>query len=538
MRSIDIASFKDVDKIMSINSFQTINMEVDNIAMLPHDPLGRAAVPHVPLDSPVEVEQLMRFVTNQAMLLSTSLDRITALKYMTTSIHILLSRTIILNILSLLSINTNSITLVNCLEHIGLSDIRKFIQLMTLVAMNRVELSHVPTVGEIPSYQLPKDFFQLVSNLPTASTACLNYLSVIIAALAQNDVDSSNLVVNLCTKDLLESASGVSIPTSAFPVTQALINILSSHGGCSLLDVSKDESVLNANSDTPTAGPLTLVNALSAYIMSRRIDSTYKEWAAQKLFKSLSTKIQMMSGPSSDQLNYVDFTNFLRLKNMTHSVERHNDRISSVSWHEGKRALATSSYDGTIRFWRLDPINHLVLTSIAVFRISLDTFNRDIDGKAIENLKWSAHGDLIAASMENVVNVLQYEEVEGRPMYVEWAIERQAKFVTVLAWPKFKDPFKRDVNHLLIGKIDGTVSMLTNTKGRKTMDQLMNLTLGHCKYKVTLVDNEFVLVPLWSSKRIHSIRNLQFTLFYLKRHPRPSCKLLSFIAFCIYNIMI
>ncbi|XP_045467504.1 probable E3 ubiquitin-protein ligase HERC1 isoform X2 [Harmonia axyridis] len=487
VRIIDVSNYNDLEKLKNLTSLQSMDPEVESISMSPHDPLGRAAVPQVPLENSSEVDQQLRFVTNQAMFLTTSLDRITALKYMTTSIHILLSRTIILNILSLLSINTNSISLVSCLEHIGLSDIRKFIQLMTLVAMNRVELSHVPTVGEIPSYQLPKDFFQLVSNLPTASTACLNYLSVIIAALAQNDVESSNLVVNLCTKDLLESASGVNIPTSAFPVTQALINILSTHGGCSMLDIPKDESSLNSSFDFDqlTVGPLTLVNALSAYIMSRRIDSTYKEWAAQKLFKSLATKVQMMSGPHLEQVNFADLSSFLRIKNVSVPVPCHNERVTCVCWIDGERTLATAGNDGSMRFWRLDEDSELVLASLAVFRSSSSQFCRLMMDRPIEHFVSSPYGRLVAASVGNTINVLRYIEVEGNPMYSEWAIERQTNFVTALAFPKFKDRAKCDVNHLLIGKIDGSVTKFSNNNKEKNVEQMVNLSMSH---SVTHID--------------------------------------------------
>lgn len=39
-----------------------------------------------------------------------------------------------------------------------------------------------------------------------------------------------------------------------------------------------------------------------------RVNKQDKEWAAQQLFKSIATKVQMMSGSSSDQVNFADLS--------------------------------------------------------------------------------------------------------------------------------------------------------------------------------------------------------------------------------------
>lgn len=122
-------------------------------------------------------------------------------------------RQIILNVLSLLSMSTNYVSLIECLELIGLGDIGKVVRLMTLTAMNRVEIK-IQNSPEFLNFRLPKDFNQLTTNLPSSANSCLKYLSVSIAALAQNELDASNLVINICTKDLLMAAFGVAVPKS------------------------------------------------------------------------------------------------------------------------------------------------------------------------------------------------------------------------------------------------------------------------------------------------------------------------------------
>lgn len=155
--------------------------------------------------------------------------------------------------------------------------------------MNRVEITKIQDLPEFLNFRLPKDFDQLTTNLPNATNACLKHLSVSIAALSQNDLESSNLVVNICTKNLLMGAFRVVIPKQGtyllyislkkifyicygigFTVTQALVNILSTHGGCSLMDLPKEEICLSPRSERLGVGTLTLANALSAYILSTR----------------------------------------------------------------------------------------------------------------------------------------------------------------------------------------------------------------------------------------------------------------------------
>ncbi|KAL3277276.1 hypothetical protein HHI36_012626 [Cryptolaemus montrouzieri] len=467
----------EVDKIKSYLGLLVDNFRVENIPVVTADPLGSTAVPKVTPENHPKTDQQVRYVTSQAISLSLSSDRIVAIKHLTTSIQILLSRSIILNILSLLSVNTNYITLVNCLESIGLSDIRKIIRLMTLTAMNRVEITHLENLGEIPSYQLPKDFLQLANNLSPASTASLNYLSIIIAALAQNEIDSSKLVVHMCTKDLIMSAIGIAVPKSGFAVTQALVNILSSHGGCSLLDIPKDDSPLSPTSDAQSQGPLTLVNALSAYILSTRVDSSYKEWVAQKLFKSLATKIQMMSGPNLEQINFADLSYFLPSRNITY-LDGHDNRVASINWNESSRMLASSGHDGTVRLWSFDSTNQLTLDSILVFHASGEVFGNDLQGKPIGNLKWSPTGNFVAASMENIINIWCLNEGENTHGYKEWIIDDQREFITAMTFPKFKNSSEKDRDYLLVGKIDGSVSLVSIYKGKKEIEPLINLCIS------------------------------------------------------------
>lgn len=259
------------------------------------DALGSNIVPKVSLETEDTSKHRISFIGNQAASLKTSPDRILALKHLTTSMHVLLSRIIILKILSLLSITTNCLSLISCLKLMGLTDITKLVQLMILVAMNRVEISCITNGDNTCNIRIPNDFSQLLSNFSLSAYSCLYHLSTIIAALAQSEEKAFKSVIDICTRDLLKCALGTSIPKYSFAVTQSLVNILSTNGGCFLLNLPKEETsnVSTENNEQQ----LELLNSLAAVVISKKVDRTnYRQWAAQQLFKCLATKFQVTTG--------------------------------------------------------------------------------------------------------------------------------------------------------------------------------------------------------------------------------------------------
>ncbi|CAG9853588.1 unnamed protein product [Phyllotreta striolata] len=451
----------------------TNELTVETFNLLRFDPLGTNAVPKSANDGEDKPKTRNRSVGGQAMSLNSSLERIMALKHLTITSHILLSRTIILNVLSVLSINTDYASLVTCLESIGLSDITKVIRLMTLTAMNRIEINNIKNNQDIPTFQLPKGFSQLVSNLSSAAKNCLSYLSVSIAALARNEITSSNLVVDMCTKDLIMYALGFVVSKSGFAVTQALVNILSTHGGCSLMESDAPQS---PRADGRDIGPLTLVNALAAFVLSSKVDHVSKQWAAQQLFKSLATKIQMMPGPSVDQTNFADLSGFMPKQNAAY-LEGHDNRVAVLAWHERSGLLASSGYDGTVRLWTVQSKKQPILDSTLVFHVSTDVFGSELQDRLIGHLKWSPMGNFIAAALDNVINIWPLKKCENVNCYNDWIIEDQKEFITTMTWPKNKDETTCVKDYLIVGKIDGSVSMITLTEDSKQVSVLQEFTM-------------------------------------------------------------
>ncbi|XP_030752542.1 probable E3 ubiquitin-protein ligase HERC1 [Sitophilus oryzae] len=441
------------------------------------DPLGTSAVTKIPPDNEKTDEIKCKSIGNQASLLSTPLQRIFAFKALSISVKILLSRQIILNVLSLLSMSTNYVSLISCLELIGLSDMAKVVRLMTLTAMNRVELSKIQSSPYFLSLRLPEDFNHLTTNLPNAANSCLKYLSVSIAALAQNEIEASNLVVNICTKDLLMAAFGVAVPKSAFAVTQALVNILSTHGGCSLMDLPKEEVCLSPSIERQNVGPLILANALSSYILSNRVAKQAKEWAAQQLFKSIATKVQMMSGSNLEQVNFADLSGSMPKQNIS-TLDGHDNRVSTLAWNKKTRILASAGYDGTVRLWSFVNGKIPILDSTLVFHTSINTFGNDLQGKLIGHLEWSPMGDYLAAALDSVINIWCIRKTEQSQEF-DWFVEHQKEFITVMCWPKNKNENATDKDYLLVGKIDGTVTLLTVLHASKRVETLMNFSLSN-----------------------------------------------------------
>lgn len=216
------------------------------------DPLGASIVPRVTQETHMSSEYQMKYLGAQAALLTAPQNRILAWNHLTISTQILLSRTIILRALSLLIKSSNDASnLVKHLETLGLSDMTKIMTLMTLTAMSRVEIQSVQDLMEYTnlSSSLNKDFLHLVTQVPLPLRCCLNNLSIAIMALPENDVESSVLVVDMCVNDLILLADGVAFTKSRFAVLQALVSILSAHGGNSLMKCGAGEIPLS-----PTQG--------------------------------------------------------------------------------------------------------------------------------------------------------------------------------------------------------------------------------------------------------------------------------------------
>ncbi|KAF5301595.1 hypothetical protein FQR65_LT08900 [Abscondita terminalis] len=446
-----------------------------------NDPMGISAIPTVTRESFVKSDYQMRYLGAQALLLKTSKDRVEALRHLNISIHILLSRSIVLNMLSQLSKTTNLAGLVKNLETMGLSDICKVVRLMTLVAMNRVEIVSTSCGNDLKNYSsfLLNSISRWTIGTSTANS-CLANLSVIIGALAQNNPDSSKLVVNMCTKDLIMTALGSTVSKNGFAVTQALVEILAAHGGYSLMEISKEE--ISLNSIASDATPLALENALSAYLLSWKVTPESKQWAAEQLFKCVATKIQILSGNALECVNLCDPSCNVDQKDVV-CLEGHENRVSALAWNANKHLLASSGFDGTVRIWS-DGKPNLFLERTLVFHESMDVYGVELQGKLIGNIKWSPTGDYIAASMENIVNIWPLNSSTDEDNYGDWFIDDQQEVITCITWPIRKNKESNKKNYLLVGRIDGTVSLISVHRNDKRVDTLNNCSLNQAVVQI------------------------------------------------------
>ncbi|KAK9737174.1 HECT-domain (ubiquitin-transferase) [Popillia japonica] len=572
--------FNDTDKIKSYLGLTDQHVSPDPVPFKENDPLGASISPAAINDCDPKSGYQMRYLGSQASLLVSSQDRILALKHLTKSMHILLSRNIVLNILSLLSTGSNTINLIKSLEMIGLSDIRKVVRLMSLTAMNRIEIDNfnIQDDSNTNCFFMTKCFDQLVTQISTAANSCLKNLSISIAALAQNDAEASKMVVDMCTKDLIMAAMRVYIPKCGFAVTQSLVGILSTHGGSSLLDLPKEEVAVTQPNASSEGGPLALINALSAFVLSNKVSHDNRQWAAQQLYKCVATKIQTFAAPNVEQVNHADLSNSLPQRKLL-SLDGHDNRVCVVAWNEYRNLLASCGYDGTVRIWSITDVSQPYLEHTLVFHISSNLFGSDLHDKLITHLKWSTSGKYIAAAMENIINIwpmpdstlskpnrffkilprvcvvawneyrnllascgydgtvriwsitdvsqpyLEHtlvfhissnlfgsdlhdklithlkwstsgkyiaaameniiniwpmpDSTEENEEHTNWFIDDQTEMVTSLVWPKRRRENVVSKEYLLVGKIDGSVALISLYKGMKHVEVLVNCSMQH-----------------------------------------------------------
>nr|CAD7438539.1 unnamed protein product [Timema bartmani] len=478
--------------VMTLQAKGGSNPAVDIMMLGEPDPLGATSVPSITMEAHNQGASKptgkQKPLGEQAAILASSQDRITALQRVTEAARILVSRSVVMSALSLLSVSGASCNLPAGLRAIGLSDTRKVVCLMSLTAGGRVELSpDFQLVGETgPPVQLASGFAQLASNLPPSTATCLGYLSQAMAALAQNNAEASNMVVHMCTKELKHAAFGVSSKTnsdsSSFAVTQALVGLLASYGGTSLTENLKDDcdkSPLSPPGDGRR--PLQLSNALAACVMSYKLEPAHRQWATQQLVKCIAARVTVLPEPILNRLNLADLSGTLPACKII-ELEGHDNKVSLAAWNEGKGALATCGYDGTVRIWiRASSTQEHTL----LFHKSDNVFGSELAGEFVSQLDWAPSGQLLAAAMDNVVNIweLTYADSSGSSIRVNHCyIEPQPAWITVIAWPR--QGGEESVQHLLVGTITGMVIMLTIYAENIQREELV-----HCSqpYGVTLL---------------------------------------------------
>ncbi|XP_053490210.1 probable E3 ubiquitin-protein ligase HERC1 isoform X6 [Ictalurus furcatus] len=447
----------------------------------------------------------------QATGLQSSADRMVALRRVTAAAQVLVARTMVMRALSLLSVSGSSCSLAAGLESLGLTDIRTLVRLMCLAAAGRAGLSTGLASGP-GALERPRG-----ANKPTKPISCLAYLSTAVGCLASNSPNAAKLLVQLCTQNLISAATGMNLTTvddpiqrkflpsflrgvaeenklitsPNFVVTQALVALLADKGarlrpGYDKAELEKRGLIsslyAHLSCPPPALGPLELANALAACCLSSRLSSQHRQWAAQQLVRTLAAHDR---DNQSRPQTFADMAGDLR-KCSTIKLEAHQGRVMSCGWCNKKGLLATSGSDGTVRVWNVNK-NQYTLQQTCVFNKT--------DGSPVEcssglgspgepslaPVAWSTSGKFLAAALEKVVNIWQFNGGKG-------LLDLQPHWVSSLAWPENEagclwagEP--REL--LLVGRIDGTLGLL------EVLDasNMQRTELLHCYRKDVAVMN-------------------------------------------------
>uniref|UniRef100_A0A7N8XV71 HECT-type E3 ubiquitin transferase n=1 Tax=Mastacembelus armatus TaxID=205130 RepID=A0A7N8XV71_9TELE len=236
----------------------------------------------------------------QAVSLRDSHDRLKALRRVTSTAQILLAYNMVMRALSQTASSASVCSQSSGLESLGLADIRILVRLMTLAVAGRAHTCMDRQAG--------------VKGLATErnNSTCLSFLTSAISSVVSHSPTAYRQLVEICTQDLMAAATGVNIgaisdpqqrgclssslpaaaqgsqqqrdysdqTSSTFLVTQNLVSMLTEKG---VHCYSPDRAEHEAN-----VGPLELANALAACVLSARLTSKHRQWAAQRLVQALA----------------------------------------------------------------------------------------------------------------------------------------------------------------------------------------------------------------------------------------------------------
>uniref|UniRef100_A0A672ZRT2 HECT-type E3 ubiquitin transferase n=1 Tax=Sphaeramia orbicularis TaxID=375764 RepID=A0A672ZRT2_9TELE len=312
----------DADKLTGLEDFGLLlrplgltekKLVPDPITFTEPDPLGALVyVSADPTRAAVSKEQKTSLsLGQQAVSLRDSHDRLKALRRVTSTAQILLAYSMVMKALSQAASSASVCSQSNGLESLGLADIRVLVRLMTLAAGGRAH----------GGADKPSGVKGLSSE--RGGSSCLGFLTAAIGNVVSHSPAAYRQLVEICTRDLMAAATGVHIGAIGDPqqrgclsssltalgqsiqqqrdqneqtpptflVTQSLVSLLTEKG---VQCYSQDRSEYEANGESAALypwchlGPLELANALAACVLSARLTSKHRQWAAQQLVQALA----------------------------------------------------------------------------------------------------------------------------------------------------------------------------------------------------------------------------------------------------------
>lgn len=95
---------------------------------------------------------------------------------------------------------------------------------------------------------------------------------------------------------------------------------------------------MSPSADSVKFGPLSLMNALAACVMSARLRPVYRRWSLQQLVSGLSA---LGRGVSTSVECVVDTAGDLPALGTSAKLEAHQNRVTGCMFHQRKGLLAT-----------------------------------------------------------------------------------------------------------------------------------------------------------------------------------------------------
>ncbi|XP_022618571.1 probable E3 ubiquitin-protein ligase HERC1 [Seriola dumerili] len=523
----------DTDKLTGLEDFGLLlrplgltekKLVPDPIAFTEPDPLGARVYSSAdptsaaaPKGNALVEQKTSLSLGQQAISLRDSHDRLKALRRVTSTAQILLAYSMVMRALSQTASSASVCSQSNGLESLGLADIRILVRLMTLAAGGRAH-NCVDRQSGAKGQATERN-----------NSTCLSFLTSAIGSVVSHSSTAYRQLVEICTQDLMAAATGENIGAISDPqqrgclsssltaaaqgaqqqrdcndqtpptflVTQSLVTLLTEKGvHCYSPDRAEHETNdagnhgVSSSSLPPSplphlnarVGPLELANALAACVLSARLTSKHRQWAAQQLVQALAATGR--DSPNRPQ-TYSDLAGDLR-KCPLKRLEGHYNKVASCSWSSEQSLLATCSQDKVVQLWSINQNSVELQTTFSCITSKADRSNSERAGRChhMSPVYWSPGGNFLAAPENKHINIMN---IRGSHCHVEAQVSR----VTALCWahtfslwvldqpPACKN---RAAESLLVGRLDGSLCWLQVTMQEMELN-VKSTELTHCHRK-------------------------------------------------------